>query len=166
MPLTFQDLLRQKAEGSALRDRNRSRSEWLIALNGLFDQIRDWLREADPDGLLEIVPYEVERVEKRLGIYDAPVLKIRLDTDAAEILPVGRYAIGPLAPQILKGLSGAEGTGGPAAGRVDITNGERKHLIMRCIENGQDRWYAVNEQAQVTLFDRSRLEAILLDLLS
>ena len=30
--------------------------------------------EADPDDLLEIVPYEVERVEKRLGIYDAPPL--------------------------------------------------------------------------------------------
>jgi hypothetical protein len=166
MPLTFQDLLRQKAEGSALRDRNRSRGEWLAALHRLFDQVREWLHEADPDDVLEIVPYEVERVEERLGIYDAPALKIRLGTDAVEILPVGRYAIGPLAPQILKGLLGAEGTGGPAAGRVDITNGERKHLIMRSIEDGQDRWYAVNEQAQVTLFDRSRLEAILLDLLS
>ena len=72
MMTSFQEFLRQKVDISALKDRNRSRGEWLGAINRLLDQVRDWLREADPDDLLEIVPYEVERVEKRLGIYDAP----------------------------------------------------------------------------------------------
>src|SRR5438067_1384257 len=102
MPTSFQEFLRQKAEGSNVKDRIRSRGEWLGALNRLRDQIRGWLHEADPDDLLEIVPYEVERVEQRLGIYDAPALKIRLGTDTVDVLPMGRF-VRPLASQAIKG---------------------------------------------------------------
>jgi hypothetical protein len=93
MQTSFQEFLRQKVEGSDWRDRKRLRDEWLGALNRLLDQIRDWLRESDPKGVLELITYEVERVEGRLGVYDAPALKIRLNTDAAEVLPMGRFAI-------------------------------------------------------------------------
>ena len=78
MMTSFQEFLRQKVDISALKDRNRSRGEWLGAINRLLDRVRDWLREADPDDLLEIVPYEVERVEKRLGIYDQPFQHARM----------------------------------------------------------------------------------------
>lgn len=56
--------------------------------------------------------------------------------------------------------------GGPAAGRVDIANGERKYLLLRDISSGEDRWYAVNECYQMVLLDRPQLEAILQDLWS
>lgn len=79
MQTSFQEFLRQKVEGSDWRDRKRLRSEWLDALNRLLDQIRDWLRESDPEGVLELVPYKVERVEERLGVYGAPALQIRLN---------------------------------------------------------------------------------------
>ena len=105
MMTSFQEFLRQKVDISALKDRNRSRGEWLGAINRLLDQVRDWLGEADPDDLLEIVPYEVERVEKRLGIYDAPA-KIRLGINSVDVLPVGRYAVGPLSLELLKGIPG------------------------------------------------------------
>jgi hypothetical protein len=78
MMTSFQEFLRQKVDISVLQDRNRSRGEWLGAINRLLDQVRDWLRQADPDDLLEIVPYEVERVEKRLGIYDQPSQHARM----------------------------------------------------------------------------------------
>ena len=52
------------------------------------------------------------------------------------------------------------------AGRVDITNGERKYLLLRDNSSGEDRWYAVNERSQVVLFDRAQLETILQDLWS
>jgi len=166
VPITFQDFLRRKAEGTDVRERNRNRDEWLKAINGLLDQIEEWLRAADAENLLEIMRYDVERVEERMGVYDAPALKVRLGTDEVDVVPVGRYAIGPLPAQAIKSLMGVEGTDGPAAGRVDITNGERKYLLLRDLTSGQERWYAVDERSKAVLFDRAYLEAILQDLWS
>jgi hypothetical protein len=166
MPIQFQDFLRKRAEESGVRERNRNRGEWLLAIRRLLEQIQDWLRAADPESLLEIVPYDVERVEGPLGIYDAPALKIRLGTDEVDIVPVGRYAIGPFAVQTMRSLLGSEGTDGPAAGRVDITNGERKYVLIRDVSTGQDRWYALDEEFRAALLDQARLETILQDLWS
>jgi hypothetical protein len=166
MPTDFQEFLRQKSEGTGIRERNRNRSEWLKAVQELLTQIEDWLRAADTENLLEIMRYEVERVEDRLGVYDAPALKIRFGTDVVDILPMGRYAIGPFSARAIQSLRGAEGTDSPAAGRVDITNGERKYLLIRDISSGAERWHAVNERSEVFLFDRARLETILQDLWS
>lgn len=166
MATSFQEFLRQKAKGSDLKDRNRSRAEWLGALNRLFDQVRVWLRESDPDDLIEVLPFEVERVEARLGVYDAPALKIRLGTDSVDVLPVGRYVNGPLALESLKAIAGnAMRWGDLSGGRVDITNGEQKSLLLRSSEGGQDRWFTLGGPIPVPL-DRDRLEAILQDLLS
>lgn len=162
MPTQFQEFLRRKAEAAGARERNRARAEWLQSVRGLLDQIQDWLRASDPENLLEIVPYEVQRVENRLGIYDAPALKVRLGTDEVDIVPMGRYAIGPLAAQTMKSLVGEEGTDSPAAGRVDLTNGEWRQVLLRDIANGVDRWYVIGEtQALASLLDQARLETIL-----
>jgi hypothetical protein len=166
MPTTFQEFLRQKAEGTSSRDRIRHRDEWLGALNRLFDLIRNFLREADPDDLLEIVPYEVQRVEDRLGVYDAPAMKIRLGTDAVDLLPVGRFSIGHLSVHTLRRFQEENGVGETPAGRVDITDGERKYLLLRSMQGDQDRWFAVDEYSRAALLDRKHLEAILQDLLS
>src|SRR5271170_4929071 len=96
MQTSFQEFLRQKIEGSDWKDRSQRRCEWLNALNRLLDQIRESLREADPEGLLETVPYEVQRVEERLGVYDSPALKMRIGTDSVDVVPMGRYETGPL----------------------------------------------------------------------
>jgi hypothetical protein len=59
------------------------------------------------------------------------------------------------------------GWGDLAGGRVDITDGERRHLLLRSIVDGQDCWYAVGDPNHVPIpFDQVRLEAILQDLLS
>jgi len=43
---------------------------------------------------------------------------------------------------LLKGTPGnAQRWGDLSGGRVDITNGERRHLLLRSIEDGQDHWY-------------------------
>jgi hypothetical protein len=167
MPTTFQEFLRRKAETSDWKDRSRRRGEWLDAVHHLFDRIQNDLRDADREGLLEVVPYEVERVEDRLGVYDAPALKIRLGTDAVDILPVGRYATGPFALQNLQLIPGNAGRWGDlSGGRVDVTNGERRHVLLRSVEDGQDRWYAHGgHQVAPTPFDKDTLEAIFLDLM-
>jgi hypothetical protein len=168
MPTNFQEFLRQKVEGSGWKDRKRLRSEWLDALDRLLGQIRGWLGESDPEGVLELVPYEVERVEERLGVYDAPALQIRLNTESADVLPVGRFV--PL-PYYLHNLlsvpSNRQAWGHLTGGRVDITDGERKHILLRGSQDGQDRWYAVMKDELSPLpFDRAHLEAILEDLLA
>jgi hypothetical protein len=123
MGVSFQDFLRQKSAGTNIQERNRTRTEWLKALRGLLERIEDWLRVADTENLLEIIPHKVQRSEERMGLYDAPALKIRLATDEIDIVPVGRYAIGPLPAQAIKSLIGVKGTDGPTAGRVDVTAG-------------------------------------------
>src|SRR4051812_17764722 len=153
MPIDFQEFLKQKTAGSDIRERNRSRMDWLGALNRLNEQIRDWLRAADPEGLLEVVPYEIQRAESRLGIYDAPALKIRLNADEVDVLPIGRYAIGPLSAETHKALLGVAGTDGPAAGRVDITDGEHKYMLFRDSKSDPERWFAVTERSEAQLFD-------------
>jgi len=167
--ITFQEFLRQKAEASGWKERISARAEWLEAIRWLFARIRALLQDADPNGLLEIVQYEVERVEERLGVYDAPALKIRLGTASVDIVPVGRYAPKPMSLMNLLALSGNQSRWGDLSrGRVDVTDGERKHLLLRSTENGQDRWYVVmaNKAAVINPLDRESLEQVLQDLLS
>lgn len=168
MPISFQEFLRKKAEGSGWKERNDRRLEWLGALNRLLAQIRGFLREADSDGVLEIVDYEVERVEERLGVYDAPALKVRLGAASVDVVPVGRNSPKPLSLMPLMAVPGNESRWGDlAGGRVDVTDGERRHLLLRSTKDGQDNWYVVMaNKSGVTPFDRQSLEAILQDLLS
>jgi hypothetical protein len=168
METSFQEFLRQKVEGSDWRERVRYRTEWLGALGRLIQQIEVWLRESDPDGLLEPVTYDVQCVEPRLGVYDAPAMKIRLSAEYAEIRPIGRFTTHPLALQTLLFTPGnRQRWGNLSGGRVDVTNGERSHLLLRSTDDGQDRWYAlIAGQATIpALFDRDCLERILEDLL-
>jgi hypothetical protein len=168
MPTDFQEFLRQKTAGSDIRERRHDQTEWVGALYRLLDQIEGWLHAADPDGLLEIESYEVQRGESRLGLYDAPAMKIRLDADEVAILPIGRYAIGPLSAETRQALLEVVGTEGSLAGRVDIANwdGERRFRLFRDIQGDVDRWFAVDDRSAVSVFDRARLEAILQDLWS
>ena len=166
MSTRFQEFLGRKAEKSGIRERNRQRDEWLGAIRRLLDQIEGWLKDADPENLLEIVSYDVERVEGRLGIYDAPALKIRLGTDEVDVVPVGSLRDRTLAGPGDDVALGIEGTNGPAAGRVDVTNGERKYLLLRDASSGTDRWYVLDDRSEAAVLDRARLESILEDLWS
>ena len=101
-----------------------------------------------------------------VGLYNRPA-KIRLGINSVDVLPVGRYSVGPLSLELLKAIPGnAQRWGDFSGGRVDITNGERRHLLLRGIEDGQDHWYTVGEPLSPAAFDRKRLEEILQDLLS
>ena len=166
MSTGFQEFLRQRAEQSGVRERNRNRAEWLLAINRLLEQIREWLRSSDPENLIDAVQYEVQLFERRLGIYDAPALKILLGASEVDVVPVGRFSIGPVPTEKVLSHLGIEGASGTVAGRVDIKNKEKKHLLIRDVSTAQDRWFAVDERSSVALLDQSRLETILQDLWS
>jgi len=158
-PLSFREFLKTKADESGLRDRHRRREEWLGAIKQLLDQIRGWLRDSDPEGLLDIEPYEVARTEKDLGTYDAPALKIRLGAGEIDVLPMGREIP-------FMAIRGASGDATQFAGRIDITDGFRKYNLFREVRDGNDRWQIKDERNRITYLDSLSFERILQDLLS
>jgi hypothetical protein len=158
-PPSFAEFLRKKGAEFHVRDRHVRRTEWLGALNQLFDQIRGWLRESDPDGLLDFVPYEVSRTEPVLGTYDAPALKIQLGPAEAHLKPMGRE----VPSYTFRGTSGAAGD---FAGRVALTDGLREYWLYREKHPEGDRWQIHDERGRFTDLNRTEFERILQELLS
>jgi hypothetical protein len=65
------------------------------------------------------------------------------------------------------GVVGPQGDVGiRAEGRVDITDGIRRHILYRTLKDAQEKWYALDERYQAAPLDRTRFEEILQDLLS
>ncbi len=137
----------------------QTRAEWLTSLDRLIAQVRDWLKEADPDG--EHLKIEEERHaldEEAIGAYEAPGLSITLGATRVRLVPIARY------------VSGTYSDAGKFAiirayGRVDLTNGIEKHLIFR-ERFGPDGWCIVEYQGfEKAPFNRATFEAALKTLL-
>ena len=157
--LSFREFLKTKADETGVKDRHRRRGEWLGAIHSLIDQIRDWLRESDPEGVLDVEPYEVSRTERDLGTYDAPALKIRLGAGEVSVLPIGRDVP-------FMAIRGASGAATEFAGRVNISDGFRKYNLYREVSEGKDLWQARDDLNRFTYLDSDCLGRILQDLLS
>jgi hypothetical protein len=157
--LSFRDFLKAKADELGVRDRHRRRGEWLGAIHRLLEQMRDWLRESDPEGVLDIEPYEVSRTEQNLGTYDAPALKIRLGAGEVDVRPIGREVP-------FMAIRGASGDATTFSGRVDITDGYRKYNLYREINQGKDLWQISDERNKFSYLNAESFERILQDLLS
>ncbi|MBV9122251.1 MAG: hypothetical protein JO112_02685 [Planctomycetes bacterium] len=156
--MTFQEFLEKQAYQSHHKERRERREEWIAAVSRLMEQLRTWLAEADPAGVLEIVPMELEKAEPGLGSYRIPGLKINLGEAGVQVVPVGRNVVGIVGPQGEVGVR--------AEGRVDITDGIRRYLLYRTFKDGQEQWFALDEHFQAAPLDRGCVERILQDLLS
>ena len=166
MATEFQDFLRQRTAGSGIKDRIRHRVEWLDAMLALRTEIVGWVSTSDSDQLIELIEYKIMRAESRLGVYDAYALKLRLDFDEVDILPVGRYSIGPLSGEVRGALAAIAAGDNSISGRVDISGRDRKYMLFRFGERPADSWYVVDKEVRASLFDRARLLTILQDLWS
>jgi hypothetical protein len=155
---TLREFLQDKAREQDQQERHRRREEWVAAVGRLLGQFRTWLQEADSDGLLELIPVDFDKLEEGLGAYRIQGLTIRLGGSEIRVVPVGRTVVGYF--------------GRPAGGsvraevRVDITDGGRKYVLYRSLQDGEEHWYALNEQHESRLLDRERFEAIMQELLS
>jgi hypothetical protein len=152
---TFQEFLEKLARQQHHQERHARREEWIAAVGRLLDRLRQWLTESDPNRVLEILPMEILAVEPGLGSYTVPSLKIGLGDVSVRVVPVGRDAVGVI-----------ERDGGIREGRVDITDGVRRYILYRTLQDQQESWYVLDERFQAAPLDRSRLEEILQDLLS
>jgi hypothetical protein len=157
--MTFREFLQEKAAEEHQPERRQRREEWIAAVTQLMRDIRAWLAESDPDGILDVVPITVQVAEPALGYYDAPALKIGVGNHrAVHVQPVGRDALGLVGRHLETGVR--------AEGRVDVTRGVDKYILYRVFQDGQPRWYALDAYFKATPLDRTRLEEILQDLLS
>ena len=110
------------------------------------------------DNLLDVVPREIDRAEEGLGTYRVPALKVGMGEAGVQVVPVARNVVGFVGPRGDVGVR--------AEGRVDVTDGTRKYILYRTLQDGTERWYALDERFEAAPLDRPRLEAILQDLLS
>ncbi len=156
--MTLRELLEKKADQQQYKNLRARQEEWVAAVDRLIGKMRTWLGEADPKGVLDLAPIEIQRSEPGLGTYKIRKLKINLGEAAVLVEPVGRNVVG-----VVGGQGGAEFR---AEGRVDITDGIRRYILYRTLTEGQETWYALDQQFCAAPLDRERLEGILQDLLS
>ena len=156
--MTLSEFLQEKAKDESQRERFRLRDEWVDASNRLIGQFRLWLQNADTLGVLEVWEQDVEHLEERAGAYRVPDLYIRLGGTDVKVRPVSSSAVGTIRE--------GDGVGNRLRGRVDITDGGRRYILYRTVQEGEERWYALDEKYHSTLLDEARFEAIMQELLS
>lgn len=140
MSRTLSDLLHEYAVNhharvEAIRVR---REEWIATVRCLMDQFRQWLQEADKEGVLYVVERTEEFAEQAMGRYEVPALEVTLGPTRVKIKPMGRSTIGRI---------GEGGNTGPKAeGRVDITDGTTRYVLYRALEGQGSHWVVIDPE--------------------
>jgi hypothetical protein len=135
MSTTFKEFLQQQAEkhraeaeaGKAVVD------EWRNAVEQLLDKIREWLKESDPNGVIETKESEQEIREPGLGYYHVPRLDLRAFGTWIGIIPKARKTVGTAKPPQKNAPERAEG-------RVDITDELLRYVLYRFRQDGRNVW--------------------------
>ena len=140
----------------AAPERRQKREEWLQALERLFQQMEEWLRQVDAEKVLRVDRRSIQ-LRDELGTYPASALTFDLYGSKAEAIPVAWDVAAPMAVSI--------SLGGAPEGRVDLTDGGRKYKLFRRGGN----WMIVDERDAMAPspvpFDRQAFETALVDLL-
>jgi hypothetical protein len=107
--------------------------EWCSAIRRKFSEIREWLKQSDPHGVIDIEEGYEQVNEPGLGSYAAPRLGLKVVGRLIGIIPRARLGAGSVR---LPGRSAPQ----RADGRMDITDDARKYVLFRCREGDQDTW--------------------------
>jgi hypothetical protein len=111
--------------------------EWRTAIEHLFSQMRQWLKESDPQGLIELEENQEDVTEPGLGRYHVPRLDLRLFGKWVGIIPKARRTVATANPPQKSAPERAQG-------RVDITDELRRYVLYRFREGGHDLWLINN----------------------
>ncbi len=106
----------------------RIRDEWVLALQEFMDQVKLWVSEAQLDQALQVTERTLEKNEEYIGGYTAPALTILAPRCNIEVLPAGRFAIGPV-------------------GRVDVTNYRLSFTLLYSSKKG---WASLENRKPLT----------------
>jgi hypothetical protein len=107
--------------------------DWRAAVERLFATLRQWLAEADPEGLIEIEERQQDVREPGVGHYRVPRLDLHAFSKWIGIIPKARRTVGMAKPPQKSAPERAEG-------RVDITDELRRYVLYRFRQDGRDVW--------------------------
>ena len=135
----------RKAENGAVLQ------EWQQAVSKLYDEIRNWLKEPEEQGLVNVTREKIETVEERFGKYEIEELELRFPGNKRVIFePKARFIVG-------------------GQGRVDVSNFKETWKLIR--KSATEGWFLVASEIvkgtdlKLLLFDEQRFEYLLKELL-
>jgi hypothetical protein len=160
MTATFQEFLRQEAaKREAVLSANRAViEEWRGALQALFEQLTRWLTESDSDRHVQIRTFDKKVVEPGLGEYVVPAMDLHILGTWIGILPKARKTVGSATPP-------QKTSPERAAGRVDITDEQRRYILYRFREADHDLWLIDDLRSPPKPLDQTTFEAALMSYL-
>ncbi len=107
------DRLRLQKAAEAVVDVEVSRAEWLNALEALMKQFRNWLSDAEGEGLFVLQERAASLTEPGMGTYEVNDLVLTTPKgESISIQPRARHSIG-------------------SYGRVDLSNPPRRMILVR-----------------------------------
>jgi hypothetical protein len=160
MSTAFRDFLRQQAEKHQVEDATRQAiiDEWQTAIERLFLQMREWLKESDPEGLVEIKENQQDVTEPGLGRYNVSRLDLRAFGKWIGIIPKACRTVSTAKPP-------QKSVPERAAGRIDITDELRRYILYRFQEDGRDVWLVDDLKSEPKPLDQEAFEGALMSYL-
>lgn len=107
---------KEKREKEKSIDFDKRKAQWILELESLFSQIKNWVKPLIARKLAKIEKGEMEIQEDLLGRYKVPTLNLHLSNQSLFMRPVGTFIVG-------------------AKGRVDIES-QGKKVTMVLHEEG------------------------------
>lgn len=133
-------------------------TKWEAAIRRLIDQIEAWLKDSDPEGILDIRREAVDLAEDPIGRYQPLSLQIWMGGHHANVMPVALSVIGP---------SQKPGEG-RWRGRVDVDGPSDSFSLYRFVHaDGREDWL-IRDEENYTLspLDREKFESMFMRLFS
>jgi hypothetical protein len=160
MTTAFKDFLRQQAEKhrAEIVAGKATIEEWRAAIERLFVQLRAWLKESDPEGVIEVDEGQQEVSEPGLGRYRVPRLNLRILGKWIGIIPKARRTVGTAKPP-------QKSAPQRACGRVDITDELQRYILYRFQEGDQDVWLIDDLETEPKRLDQEAFERALMSYL-
>ena len=160
MSTTLTDFLREKAAHEAHHQRSREEqlSDWRQAVEKLLNRICDWLKQADPNGVIDIKKSETRINEEGLGRYQIPGLVLSAFGRSMMVMPKARFTIATVE---LPHRSTPE----RASGRVDLTDDTNRIILHRFRGDDGDIWMIEDIAGKPRLFDQNEFESALMSFL-
>jgi len=163
MNTAFTDFLREQAtkhEAEAQAGK-ATVDEWRAAVIQLFERIRSWLAQSDPNGVIQIEESQHELTEKGLGRYRVPRLNLLAFGKWIGIIPKARNTVASAQPPQ---RSAPE----RATGRVDITDEVHRYVLYRFPNDGAEDVWMIDDPASnapAKLLDQQAFESALMSYL-
>lgn len=131
---------------------------WRDSVNRLLEAMYDMLQKADEGKVLKVEMRSHQLREEGVGAYPIHSLSIVLGTRSVDILPIAR--------KVMAIFDEGQAPARKAQGRVDMTNGLEKYLLLRFVTPEGEVWMIVDAQTYgMKPLDRDSFEEAVLRLL-